>query len=352
MKITIGKQLVIHFKILIILASLVAMLYGCAATKPNLSIIDKSYIPPRGIKADENFLAVKSILTEISSRNELLAIELGKLPEFQDGVSMEELNGLRNIFRFYNENQSIFDEAFLNMFKIGIPEIRKYCSPLQALFWLAQDGQLNDDNNPLVGYSLEKLLTKAWNFEPNISEKEIKKIIGGIKSEYTREVYSKYLESGEISRLKNIIFRSYKWNPNKFSREVRKTIEQLKEKNPRWGNFNLVVERLNAPELIDYYERRRFIYVDWRTLPHYPVSPQYVFKHNKGACVAITDFTVYCLRKGGYKAQELRVQSYSGLYAFHAVTLFKMNGKKYIMDNGQPMGAGIKSYERFKWEGF
>ena len=34
--------------------------------------------------------------------------------------------------------------------KVGKPDIRKYCSPLQALFWLAQDDMLNISGDNLV----------------------------------------------------------------------------------------------------------------------------------------------------------------------------------------------------------
>jgi hypothetical protein len=123
----------------------------------------------------------------------------------------------------------------------------------------------------------------------------------------------------------------------------------LTRKNPRWTDFNEVTERLNAPELIDYYERNRFHYVDWKSLPSPSVSPEYVFEHNKGECVSITGFTVYCLLKGGYEAREIRVASYSS-YDFHALTFFKIHDKKFVMDNGQPIGSGIQPYDPDKYD--
>ena len=349
MKTIIGKHLVIYFKMSIILGTLVAMLYGCAATKPNLSIIDTSYIPPRGSETDENFLTVKSILTEISSRNELLAIELGKLPELQDGVSIKEKYALENVANFHNKHQAIFDKAFGEMHEAGIPEVRKYCSPLQAFFWLAEDRRLSEKNNPLVNYSLENLLREAWNFDfgTYMSEKQIHDIVNGIIDKNEKKQYLENIQRRDKGLIQIYLLNDYKWKPEIFSEKVKKIIKSL-IRNPRWQSFSIVAERLNAPELIDYYERTsRMHWVDWRTLPSPSVSPWYVFKYKKGDCVSITGFTIHCLRKGGYKAQEIRVSSPSGKYPFHAVCLFKQHGEKYIMDNGRSSKMGIVPYERY-----
>jgi len=141
------------------------LLFGCATTKPNRSVFDPDYYPPRGSENDENFLEVKSILAEISSQNPLVAIELGKLPELQDGVTSEERKALEDVAQIYNTNPDVFNEAFEQMYRVGLPETRRYCSPLQALFWLAEDDELNEQNDPLINYSLENLLNSAWIFD-------------------------------------------------------------------------------------------------------------------------------------------------------------------------------------------
>ena len=91
-----------------------------------------------------------------------------------------------------------------------------------------------------------------------------------------------------------------------------------------------------------------FRWVDPGTIPTQPprwtVPPQYVFKHNKGNCVAITDFIIHCLRKGGYRAYELKVPS--NKYQCHSLCVFEENGKKYRMDNGRPWQLGILPYRK------
>ena len=97
-------------------------------THPNVSIINQQYKPPAA-KPGDNLTQARVILFELSKRNRLLALELGKLPEMRDGVSAQELKALKNIQDFYNANQAAFDSAFAKMYKVGKPEVRKYCSP-------------------------------------------------------------------------------------------------------------------------------------------------------------------------------------------------------------------------------
>lgn len=121
----------------------------------------------------------------------------------------------------------------------------------------------------------------------------------------------------------------------------------------KWEDFDIVTERLNAPELVNYYERRRFIYNTEHSSRN--VTPSYVFKRNTGTCTPITVFTVYCLQKGGYKAskinvQKLNVQQPSHGYG-HVVCLFDVNGRKYILDNGRPdkfLRRGIIPLEQYE----
>ena len=98
---------------------------------------------------------------EIIESNALLAKEIGKLPDIQDGISSDEMIALKRFDRIYNENPIHFDEYFDKMYQIGLPEVRKYSSPLQALFWLLQ-------KNPELAYRRIKekeinwLLSSAW----------------------------------------------------------------------------------------------------------------------------------------------------------------------------------------------
>ena len=100
---------------------------GCAATtKPNTAYTG-SY---------------PASFDKLAINNPLLAQELAKLPEIQDGVSEKDVMALERIYVFYQENQKNFDSAFQQMYDLGYPNVRKFCSPLQALYWLAIDDKL------------------------------------------------------------------------------------------------------------------------------------------------------------------------------------------------------------------
>lgn len=130
-------------------AALLALLAGCAPiglTKPN-----QVYQGPYPAK-----------FYELREKNQLLAKELGKLPELQDGISEAEASVLEDIADIYNEDPTVFDKAFEKMYKVGIPEVRKYCSPLQALFWVAQQN-IEKLKQQLEYYDTKTLIGMAWN---------------------------------------------------------------------------------------------------------------------------------------------------------------------------------------------
>jgi hypothetical protein len=342
---------VTHF---LVVLPLLASAWGCtslARTKPN--------IPYQGTRPEP--------VKKIKLANPLLATELLKLPEMQDGVSAEEAIALETIAELYDNSPAVFDKAFDQMYEVGLPGVRRYCSPLQALFWLAKDNELTDDNNVLVEYSLESLLAKAWKFDPlnycHISEKEIGEIIDNVLNDYIQKQYLDDLRGGAIciqiqASLVADYRRSRRTGAEVFSKKAAKIIKNkiVEARAPqRWEDFDVVVERLNAPKLIDYYEKRRFRYVHWSSLPSslkrpHSANPYYVFKYNKGECQSITEFTVLCLRRGGYKAWKHKGKSVSGVTPFHVLCVFEMDGKKYCLDNGRPVPRGIIPWDLYRYK--
>ena len=113
--------------IILLLFFLSEIFSGCVSsgpTKPN-EIYNKEYPP---------------FFENIRKQNNLLAQEIGKLPELQDGIQDDEESALRILCDAYKKHTQLFDDVFIQMYRTGLPEIRNYCSPLQALFWLAQKG--------------------------------------------------------------------------------------------------------------------------------------------------------------------------------------------------------------------
>lgn len=158
-----------------------AFFMGCvtiSSTRPNT--INRNYL---GYEA-------------FAKRNRLIADELSKLPEIQDGVSAEESKVVEKLIIIYDKNPESFDKTFNQFYQIGIPEVRQYCSPLQAFFWLIEDNKIEQAMNLFDKYDLNYLLMLAW---------------------------------------------------------------QNKERK-RWESFYDVTERLNAPELVHYYVKNNFTY--------------------------------------------------------------------------------------------
>lgn len=211
---------------------------------------------------------------DLSAKNPLLAEELGKLPEIQDGISEIEARALDRLCVFYNRNQRDFDLAFERMYDQGYPNVRKFCSPLQALYWLALDNKL--DQIDISNFDLTALLNQAW-----------------YKSGFDYD--------GTTGR---------------------------------WDDFSEVTERLNSPELINYYEPRNFSYK--RVKLHSALAyknPRYIFRQKVGECWLYTAFTVYCLRKAGYKAEAITVYWNESFSRKHVACAFAdKDGKEYILD--------------------
>lgn len=97
-------------------------------------------------------------LTEINKVNPGIAMEIPKVPDFKT-IGIKQVEALEDI-----ENLAIKPEykvAFDSMLNEGIPNKRKYCTPLEELTWIAYDKEF-DDFNPLRNYSLESLTNEAW----------------------------------------------------------------------------------------------------------------------------------------------------------------------------------------------
>lgn len=141
-----------YYSYLVIISFLSMLFFGCVTAKPNVSIIDQKYAPSKADKNSPAFLKAKSLLSAIPENNPILATELGKLPEFQDNVSSEEVSALEQIVKYYNTNHRKFDSVFSEMNKFGMPESRAYCSPLQAVLWGYMDGHFKEKDNPFKDY--------------------------------------------------------------------------------------------------------------------------------------------------------------------------------------------------------
>lgn len=321
---------------LLVLSVLIA---GCASfdrTRPNISIFSATGSPP-----GDNAASAARLLTAIAERNALLFKELGKLPELQDGISNRELAALKHLGMLYGENTARFDLMFSQMYHVGKPEVRKYCTPLQALFWLLEDGQLQLARRIVAHYSLEHLLCATWP-TPNLYDiawpsGKIEKAAKGCES--TGSKINPYILALSLDLVDYYLLKKTD-DPVAFEYgDADNGSNFMHIKTRRWGNFKAVVDRLNAPVLIDFYERRNLRYDYYLGARR---SNRTVFESGRANCVDTTQFTVYCLQRAGYRAERLLVPPEGRTPAdAHLVTKFYVRGRIYIVDNGRSDPQGI-----------
>jgi hypothetical protein len=241
----------------------VIVLLNCASSTPTKPNIPYAGPYPTSFK----------VLTE---SNPLLVQELGKLPEIQDGISLTEIVSLDKLAKLYDRDKIAFDRTFEKMYEAGIPETRKYCSPLQALFWLIEDGNIEGIN--IVEYSQKVLIFEAW---------------------------------------------------------LKKGFENNDEKG-RWQDFGIVTDRLNSPELIEFYIRWNFTHcsrLDYGKGECPPQTPDTMFKYKKGNCEDFSYFAVHCLKKAGYRAKVIRVIGRKRANIPHAACEYSdTDGNEYVID--------------------
>jgi len=321
---------------LLVLSMLIA---GCASfdrTQPNISILSAG-----GSPLDDNAASAERVLAAIAERNALLFEELGKLPELQDSINDRELAALKHFSTLYGENTSRFDLVFSQMYRIGKPEVRKYCTPLQALFWLLEDGQLQPARKIVAHYSLEYLLCTTWPtanlYDISWPSGKIKKAAKGCES--TGSKTNPYILTHSLDLAGYYLLKKTD-DPEAFEYGGDDNDSNFMHiKTRRWGNFKDVVDRLNAPVLIDFYERHNLRYDYYLGARR---SNRTVFESKRANCVDTTQLTVYCLQRAGYRAEGLSVPPEGRTPAdAHLVTKFYVRGRIFIMDNGRSDPKGI-----------
>lgn len=274
-----------RFKLVLKIILFIMLIGGCTTlspTKPN-----EPYQGPYPSGYDE-----------FAKKNPLLAEELSKLPEINDGISENDSAALNTIFELYEKNQKAFDIAFRQMYKVGLPDKRKYCSPLQALYWLVIDEKYSDANEIISNYSLKKLLNAAWTMEkPTMTNDEIHFVIANIKDKNLQNEYLALINDMDDASIQRMLFIDSKRASIAFRSEATKVINKYKNaKDLRWGSFDATV-RLNSPELVDYFLINFVHYGNSSGIS----SAKMVFKYKRADCTEAARFAKRVLKPAGYK---------------------------------------------------
>lgn len=115
---------------------------------------------------------------------------------------------------------------------------------------------------------------------------------------------------------------------NLLPRESREFIKGKMREEYRWDDFDTVVDRLNAPELLDYYINQNFTKIT--SLESKSRSVRGVFTSKEGFCVELAMFGINALRRAGYDAamywdMKSLIKSYmpSWVLSGHVVATYK-----------------------------
>jgi len=310
------------------------------AISPKISHGAQSINPPPENRENRNLLEAKKVLAEIAEKNSLLALELAKLPEVKNNISGKEVESIKNILSLYEIDPVVFNKAFAQMYKEGIHEKRKFCTPLQALLWLSGKVQFSKQDNPLLDYDLESLLNKAWGIEGIVlPEEDVKKILAG-------RVYV-----GDIKDMKSVLSKLSK------DTSIFRDSSYLKEIQEKWSNLEEVTDRLNSPRLIFKYIKPNIYYPN-SIRGSAPTSVEQTFKSRIGTCGSHALFVNYCLEKAGYESVVIRYEctpgfcgpqrermSYTNPTPYHWTATFREGEAIYEIDGGRHyMGGAYKSY--------
>jgi hypothetical protein len=249
-------------------------------------------------KLRESFKIKEPTLEQLKVDYPELYQELFKLPELKE-IDERDNEAIEDIIRLGLDPE--YKDVFESLLNEGIEVKRKYCSPLQALLWIAYDEDFDGHYpwyHPLYDYSLSKLLTYAW------------------KQTTTSNNY------------------------------------QSKE----WANFYEVVDRLNSPTLVATYLVQNIVY-DWeeftRLEAHFArfASPRQTFESEKGVCNEQARFALYCLLKNGYFYDDFELHPDEAACCLntwppikagelgHTTCLYTDDGRFYVIDTTRHIGT-------------
>lgn len=305
------------------------MTVGCSTmTRSNISVIDKAYTTETKIKNDVNYIELKRLLFKLYVDNETLAYELGKLPEFQDTITNQEIQALKKLLITYNNYPQKFNYAFNQMNQLGISHVRRFNSSLQALFWLFSDGYIDEAEAIILDYTLKDLLCAAWLLKHTNHlnrwkwrTREAKKLYYScIDHELREKIISFYKKNKGAT---DYIISLSELHPDSFTYTSKPFESELYKQNNRWDDFEEVIDRVNSPELVHYYimSEYSFSFENQR-------NPKATFQSKSGNPDSIAQFGEFLLKKNGYKTFIRRVTVHGSLCAK------KHTGAGILLDNG------------------
>jgi hypothetical protein len=321
---------------------LAQFLWGCATTRPNLSVTDTKYLPSRKMTQNNYFLSIQSMLAKLAHENSLLSSELGKLPEFQKNVSFSDVNALIKLLSLYKKHRFKFNHAFKVMYQTGDPEIRRFNALLQALYWLIRDNKTYEAEVLINDYHFEDLLVQAWVLTHNIHlhqwqwrTKEAAKLYNSCNNqEILQKIREFYAKNKGVT---DYIIALAQRHPECFGYSYKPFEEVLAKHRARWNEFDMVADRVNSPELVHYYIMTEFTFE-----PGEYAGPKKTFHRKSGNSAAVARLGRFLLKRAGYKTFKRKVRINNSLCATeHTGAGIVLDGGRYLLVVDFPKGKMI-----------
>jgi hypothetical protein len=279
---------------------LCAVLAGCAAAQPNQSLLHNEFSHIFKYKYDSNFFSARNILKKFYLSNASLAVELGKIPEFQRSIDAKNINALDKLHSLYETHRVDFDKYFDQIYYIGLPEKRRFNAPLQALFWLAKDKKQDVLISIIRGSNLTDLLDASWVllYTEHLHRWRWRNI-------QARMLFDNCLDNNLKKKIEvffqrnrgatDYIISLAEKHPDKFTHEFQPFDKNLSRHRNRWNNFTAIVDRINAPELVHYYIIKNFHFES-----NLFSKPRDTFLKNSGNSHALAVLGELFLKHNGY----------------------------------------------------
>jgi hypothetical protein len=272
----------------------------------------------------------------IKEKNPLVVQELFRLPELQDGISEKDLLALNKIGRLYTDYPEAFMAAFDQIYALGKPRIRKYCAPLQAVFWLAAKHADSYLKRVIVDFHMDTLLSSAWSINldgSGFSQEELSVVAAYTGNAAIRAYVQQALADGETGQAGRLVLNYYHYNKSVYYPQALDII-QKHIATEKWDDFGTVADRLNDPFLLLWWMKKNIVY-GWPGRPdmsgwkYFP--PQHVLLTKTGECVSQSGFAAVVLKRNGYDAHLMFVNRFQA--NDHAICYWKENKAFYYIEN-------------------
>jgi hypothetical protein len=186
----------------IVLTLVCQLLFGCVSTKqkPNISAIyripELAYqlapLENKSIDFEKNPVptTAKILFQKLYQIDPIIASEVGRIPEFEGIIGEPQILALNRFVTLIQNSKPEEKANISKLLQVGKPGIRRYCTPIEAIFWLLERQKY--EYQKVSMQPLESLLSESWNFSENGRWNNFKVVTDRLNAPELIHFYSKY----------------------------------------------------------------------------------------------------------------------------------------------------------------